>query len=402
MVGLQDIATFVNSLDIAGLQDLQNLIKQVISSKLPAPSPPMIPNVHDFVEYHEDFLNHTDKSLLLAEIDDLNFNLKRKSDLVQNRFISPYVDSYSWKSGKGLVVNKPHQLDKFPTIKRVMNMVNDKLGCSTNSVLVTCYSSGNVNCRLHEDDEKTLDASQPICVLSLGVERKVEFVANSKAYKYSADLTLEPKDSSLYIMKPGCQSNFKHRVRKDHLIKEHRYSLSFRCFVPGPVTTNPASTSAPVTHNNVQQTPTKVPPSSTPKFNSSGVGYSPFTEHLNTMSSSNISQQNSERVCLLFGSSITKYVDGNRMSRGSRVTINLSESGARIPDVNRVAKSFFVDNRALVSKVDKIIINIGTNDVKWLNGRRFSVSRKCRVPLCNLIRDLRFMFPLATITFVPM
>ena len=170
MVVLQDIATFVNSLDISGLQNLQNLIKQVIDSKLPSPSPPIVPNVNDYVEYHDNFLNATDNSLLLAEIADLKFNLKSKSDSVQNRFISSYNDSYNWKSGKGQVVNKPHQLDKFPTIKRVMNLVNSKVGCSTNSVLMTCYASGNVNCRLLEDNGDTLDALQHICVLSLDVE----------------------------------------------------------------------------------------------------------------------------------------------------------------------------------------------------------------------------------------
>ena len=110
----------------------------------------------------------------------------------------------------------------------------------------------------------------------------------------------------------------------------------------------------------------------------------------------------SEKVCLLFGSSITKNVDGHRMSRGARVTFNLSESGARISDICRIANSFFADNQALVNRVDKIVINIGTNDVKWLNGRRFSVSRKFRAPLCNLVRDLRSMFSMATIVFVPM
>ena len=81
---------------------------------------------------------------------------------------------------------------------------------------------------------------------------------------------------------------------------------------------------------------------------------------------------------------------------------NLSESGARIYDVHKIANEFHADNQALVNSVDKIVINIGTNDVKWLNGRQVSVSRKFRVPLCNLVRDLRFMFPLANIVFVSM
>ncbi len=37
--------------------------------------------------------------------------------------------------------------------------------------------------------------------------------------------------------------------------------------------------------------------------------------------------------------------------------------------------------------------------MKWFNGRQFSVFRKFRAPLCNLVRDLKFLFPYAIIVF---
>ena len=79
--------------------------------------------------------------------------------------------------------------------------------------------------------------------------------------------------------------------------------------------------------------------------------------------------------------------------------INLSESGANIHDLTKVANEFYTDNACLVHKVDKIIINIGTNDIKWLNGRKVSVFKKFRIPLSNFIRDLKFIFPNALIVF---
>ncbi len=65
-----------------------------------------------------------------------------------------------------------------------------------------------------------------------------------------------------------------------------------------------------------------------------------------------------------------------------------------------MASDFFADNQSIINRVDRIMINIGTNDIKWLNGRRHSVGKKFRVPLCNLVRDLKFMFPVATIVFI--
>ncbi len=107
-------------------------------------------------------------------------------------------------------------------------------------------------------------------------------------------------------------------------------------------------------------------------------------------------------MCLLFGSSITKGVDDQKLCRGSRVVINLSESGATIRDVQRISNDFYADNQAIANRVDRILVNIGTNDVKWLNGRKYSVRRKFRASLCNLVRDLKVMFPLATIVFISM
>ena len=110
-------------------------------------------------------------------------------------------------------------------------------------------------------------------------------------------------------------------------------------------------------------------------------------------------QQHSERVCLLLGSSITKNVSGEMMSRKSRTVVNLSESGAMISDLTKIVNEFYSENASLVHQVDRIVINIGTNDIKWLNGRKVSVFRKFRIPLCNLVKDLKFLFPNAFVIF---
>ena len=233
--------------------------------------------------------------------------MKSKSDKIQNKFISTLSEPYSWPSKNGPVINNPLDMNKFPCIKSIMGKVNEKLGCNMNSVLVSCYSHGAVNARLHQDDEDSLDPSQPICVLSTRATRKVEWLAVDKTSKHKADYTLEPADSSLYVMKAGCQEDFLHRV--------------------------------------------------------------------------------------------LTYLGKNMLSRKSKTVINLSESGAFIHDLVKIAIEFYAENPCIVHRVDRIVINIGTNEMKWLNGKQVSVFKKFRNPLCNLVRDLKFLYPNAFIVF---
>ena len=412
MFTLDCFKDLVNSLDIQNLRVCQQLINTAIvnnvspgqlnvhniSRRVGHPSVSSRKDINNYVDYHENFLDKTDRDLLSAEVESLGFNMKTCSDAVQNIFLSSLKDPYGWKSKKGDVVLMPIDLVNLPVVDRLKDIINRKFGFRLNLALVTLFLRGAVNCRLHDDAEKTLDPSQPICVLSVGVKRKVEFVAKDNRYMHKADLVLEPEDCSLYIMQPGCQDYFKHRVRADRRINEHRISISFRCFIPP----NSASVSpTPTTPITPPAQPGPPPSSSTPGFDSTGEGFSPFPgQHTFSFEHSRQHQMQGDRVCLLFGSSITKGVDGDKMSRGSRVVINLSESGARIADVHNIASDFFADNQSIINRVDRIMVNIGTNDIKWLNGRRHPVSKKFRAPLCNLVRDLKYMFPAATIVFV--
>ena len=134
-------------------------------------------------------------------------------------------------------------------------------------------------------------------------------------------------------------------------------------------------------------------------------GYSPYqTKSVSIMSSNATTHQSvktHEKLCLLLGSSITAGVDGSLMSKKSRSVINLSTSGARIADVSKLAEDFFIENPQSVDRVDKILINIGTNEIKYFNSQRFDVYRSFRSPLKNLVKSLKYMFHRAQIVFVP-
>ena len=396
------IETFVKSLDQHGLQFCQNLVSREIIAR-PQPSHP---DASELVDYHKNFVErHTvlDESIQ-AEIETLGFKTKSKSEAIQNKFISSFAEPYIWHSSKGPVTNEAAPMDKYPGIRGLMEQINSTYGFKMNSVLVSCYATGRVSVRAHDDGEAVLDPQQPICVVSFGANRKVEFISKWSDEPRRSDFTLEPEDRSLYIMKSGCQTYFKHRVRKEQELNDHRISLSFRCFLP---TSKPSGTADAQKSTAVKTKPPSLSlprPTSTPKLEDAPLGFSPFPgQHtINHSGLDDWSTSNGDKVCLLFGSSITTRVEENRMKKGSRTLINLSKSGAKICDLNVLADKFCSEHSDVIGRVDKIIVNIGTNDVKWFNGKQFSVHKRCFNPLTSLVRNLKYRFPLAVITFIPM
>ena len=188
----------------------------------------------------------------------------------------------------------------------------------------------------------------------------------------------------------------------DKRVKKFRICLSFRCFIPVAARTPPpqqdnhgssvdTSLLSPVVPTSDQivdkevspkkldftLTPPPQPPvGKVPPLSSVCDGYSPFNDQ--DISKSNISDSHqasflsnnkSERICLIIGSSITSRIDGEMMSRGSRTVLNLSHSGARIPDARRVAEDFYVENPHSVGSVDKVIVRRNTNPPEVVLGR---------------------------------
>ena len=435
---------YISTLDVPQLQDCRSVITKLITEKITSPrkssvnaascTPPKCKSVDDYVEYQTDFITAEKNNLLKQELKTLNFNKYAESDAVQNKFISSHNEPYIWKSSVGPVINEASEFDSFPELKSLMAKINAEYGLKLNCVLVSYFKNGSVNLRRHSDDESSLDKSQPICLVSLGVPRRVEFLSKERESFRGSDLVLNPADSSIYTMKAGCQELYYHRVRMWKQIQQERIGLSFRCFIPMSerVPINPPFPSTPII--NIRSTvdtttplapftPVKpsnglLPPStsdftreispitSSTKTSYTEPGFSPFVPKKSvsfstsdTISSNQSKGKSDEKICLILGTSISVNVDGVKMSRGSRTVVNCSMSGANIRDVSKLAGDFYHENRGSVYKVDKIIINVGTNEIKWFNSCRNDVYKRFRSPLTYLIRDIKSMYPQAQIIF---
>ena len=227
-----DVIEYLNSLDISQLREIQNVAGEIISIKLkksssPSPSNKVIDDIviADYVEYSDNFISDDDKQFLLAELASMSLKPSSASpDKITNQFISFDDEPYIWESQNGPVVNNPVHFDNFPTIKRLLHKINGSVNSDLNSVLLSRMATGNASLRKHDDDEPAMDPNQPICVVSIGAQRKVEFLKkHQKGYQHT-ELALKPLEKSLYVMRPGCQTYFEHRVRKDKRVKTERFN----------------------------------------------------------------------------------------------------------------------------------------------------------------------------------
>ena len=429
-------------------------------------------DIKDYVTYQENFLCSTDISMLLGECLSMGFKQNRcKNSAVQNKFVSPFCEPYSWNSGNRSIINNPLDLNKFPSIKRTLNKINSDFGHKLNCALVSFYRNGEVCARLHADDEAELDQTQPIVVVSLGAVRTVQFVDNKQESFRSNALTLQPSEGSVYTMKAGCQQKFRHRVRMNKRIKDFRISLSFRAFQhdvrdnTGAPLMTPADASSPISiqsdasfatagsrasvsqitvdepvrspvivkqlhelivpdilssekptkfslrrsHSPEPDTPQPAAKTSSPlPINSRDLssinvtsheeqGYSPFPAHA-ANSSADI-PATKEKLCVIFGTSITEFVEEDLMSKGNRTVVNISSTGATIDNIRRMAADFHFENPKSVHKIDKIIVSVGTNDIKWYNSFQRNMRHDIKPKLVSLIEDLKRLYPSAQIHF---
>ena len=110
-------------------------------------------------------------------------------------------------------------------------------------------------------------------------------------------------------------------------------------------------------------------------------------------------QDKHERICLLFGTSITSGIVGDKLSRRNRTVVNISYSGSKIADISEAVNEFYMDNPDAVQRVDKIILSFGTNEMKYFNSFENSVSKRYYNPICNLVTQVKYLFPVAQIYF---
>ena len=114
-------------------------------------------------------------------------------------------------------------LSEVPFISKLIDAVNQDARCESNvgkeatHAIVSVYSSAAASLRSHADDESYLDLVCPISTFSLGSCRDIVLSAKNRANEWQPRLNVksqELEDGSLFVMKPGCQTYFLHRINE--------------------------------------------------------------------------------------------------------------------------------------------------------------------------------------------
>ena len=138
-------------------------------------------NIEDYIEYHPNYISSdsVEWAGIVADIDSLG--IKCRGGNTATTWLTNAGVAYTWETNAGKpIVKDPIDIGKCVFINRIMQDINTKHGLDLNSCLVTVLASGHSSLRIHNDNEESLDGSQPICIVSQGAIRTVDFFNNSQ------------------------------------------------------------------------------------------------------------------------------------------------------------------------------------------------------------------------------
>ena len=347
---------------------------------------------NSFVDIHSDFLqkDSVPYQTIMSELLSINFH-KPAPKKTATTWLTTTGKQYKWFSAKGhATVKDPVDMTAFPGIHQLMKDINSRFGCKLNSCLASYYETGTNCTRYHSDDESSLDPSQGLYVVSLGASRTVDILPAAGDKRFNSEFSVEAADCSLYIMKPGCQEHFVHRVRSNKSVRDSRFSLSFRCMIM-PVkegSDNSTQSESDVTMTTETTTTTTTTATKTRTNISSSASATPI--YYRTFPR----RPKVRKTTVLFGTSITKYVRANQLGFRGRKVVNMSQSGAKIKDIKENVRTFYEINEAAKNDdIEKVIFSFGTNDIKF---SKFGV-RHLRGYISDLIDSTKSLFPAAIV-----
>ena len=258
-------------------------------------------------------------------------------------------------------------MSRFKNISKLCKIINAHDECvgEMNGCIVNCYRSSSARTNPHADDECYINQKASICTFSLGSSRDIAIFEHKK-HNPATLRSFSLNENSVFVMHPGSQSVTKHKVMpSSEENADIRYSISFRNIISEEVDTARA--------NQIQ--------------------------HQNENS-------NKVNTTVIFGSSMSKELCVKRLAgkRRNIKVINLSVSGAKIPDVSKDMDDFFTGTHSHFKNTEdnlenlqirNVFISIGTNDIRRLrNG-----TNHLYIPVENLLKKARTLFTGANIYF---
>lgn len=121
---------------------------------------------------------------------------------------------------------KSKDLKQSAHILKIMHKLNAELGLELDACLITHYRRPSDSITRHQDNEDIFDDSQPICNVSVGSLREIQFWDTGIECSGTLIKHIYMPEGSLVTMKVGCQQKLWHKVLEGGT--GTRYCLSFR------------------------------------------------------------------------------------------------------------------------------------------------------------------------------
>jgi alkylated DNA repair dioxygenase AlkB len=113
-----------------------------------------------------------------------------------------------------------------PELYEIKNMLEEKLQCPFNSVLINLYRDGEDHMSFHSDDEIELGLNPTIASLSFGATRR--FHLKHKFNKNIETIIMPVEHGSLIVMRGELQHFWQHKIAKTKASIGPRLNLTFR------------------------------------------------------------------------------------------------------------------------------------------------------------------------------
>ena len=173
-------------------------------------------SLHGLIDFEPEFISSS--YISKAEVD-----LKRIFEEYSGKYTWVAPDNITYSFGNQTLF--PNQMEWYPEIKNLMQKLNADLELELNSCLITRYRDGRDKLSLHQDNEFIFDHDTPMCNISVGAVRDIQFWDNGKEESGNLIHRFSLTEGSLLIMRPGTQKKLWHKVLNG---EGPRYCLSFR------------------------------------------------------------------------------------------------------------------------------------------------------------------------------
>ena len=136
-------------------------------------------------------------------------------------------ESLEYSYGKGFTRTYT-SVDMNELVQTIMTHVNLITDSSYDICFLNYYKSDKEHLGWHADDSPEMDENHPIAVVSFGAERYIWVKENGVTGNIPDEDKYLLKDGSLFIMPPGFQKEYLHKIPKHDRPCGGRISLTFR------------------------------------------------------------------------------------------------------------------------------------------------------------------------------